>query len=122
MNNNTGRLRIAGKERFVNAGGECIVMERSERVPSTALVFRPCNTLTPYIVVTGHKPGQTSWEHGKYFGSLTEAVKELASWDEPPEDEDEPPEYAEYSRSNTAGDYSPSSPWGAPGMNVRDFI
>lgn len=27
-----------------------------------------------------------------------------------------------YIRSATAGDYSPGSPWNAPGMNIRDFI
>ena len=28
----------------------------------------------------------------------------------------------EYCPSATAGDYSPSNPWDAPGMSVRDFI
>ena len=28
----------------------------------------------------------------------------------------------EYCPSATAGDYSPSSPWNAPGMSIRDFI
>ena len=28
----------------------------------------------------------------------------------------------EYIRSSTNGDYSPSAPWGAPGMNISDFI
>lgn len=28
----------------------------------------------------------------------------------------------EYCPSATAGDYSPSCPWNAPGMSVRDFI
>ena len=28
----------------------------------------------------------------------------------------------EYCPSATGGDYSPSSPWNAPGMSVRDFI
>lgn len=28
----------------------------------------------------------------------------------------------EYCPSATAGDYGPSNPWDAPGMNVRDFI
>lgn len=27
-----------------------------------------------------------------------------------------------YCPSATAGDYSPSSPWNAPGMSIRDFI
>lgn len=27
-----------------------------------------------------------------------------------------------YTPSSTAGDYSPSHPWDAPGMSVRDFI
>jgi hypothetical protein len=70
------------KEKFYNAGGDCYVMERSKRVPTTALIFRPCNTLTPYIVAIGHKPGDTSWEHGKYFYTLPDALKELESWDD----------------------------------------
>lgn len=28
----------------------------------------------------------------------------------------------EYTPSCTAGDYSPSAPWNAPGMSIRDFI
>ena len=28
----------------------------------------------------------------------------------------------EYIPSSTNGDYSPSTPWNAPGMSVRDFI
>lgn len=28
----------------------------------------------------------------------------------------------DYCPSCTAGDYSPSAPWLAPGMNIRDFI
>lgn len=27
-----------------------------------------------------------------------------------------------YSPSSTNGDYSPSNPWDAPGMSIRDFI
>lgn len=36
------------------------------------------------------------------------------------EDREEFDEY--YTPSSTAGDYSPSNPWNAPGMSVRDFI
>ena len=28
----------------------------------------------------------------------------------------------DYCSSSTAGDYSPSNPWDAPGMSIRDFI
>lgn len=28
----------------------------------------------------------------------------------------------EYAPSSTYGDYSPSNPWDAPGMSIRDFI
>lgn len=28
----------------------------------------------------------------------------------------------EYCPSSTGGDYSPSCPWNAPGMSIRDFI
>ncbi len=37
----------------------------------------------------------------------------------PPFDEEETEEYRP---SATAGDYSPNTPWNAPGMSVRDFI
>ena len=43
-----------------------------------------------------------------------------------PEEEAENSIYAEYEEhycpSATAHDYSPSSPWNAPGMSIRDFI
>jgi len=70
-----------GKERFINSNGECIVMERSKRVPTTALIFRPCNSLTPYIIAVGHRPGDKSWDSGKYYGSLSDALKDFESWD-----------------------------------------
>lgn len=28
----------------------------------------------------------------------------------------------DYTPSSSAGDYSPSNPWNAPGMSIRDFI
>ncbi|MBR1508156.1 MAG: hypothetical protein IJ619_09165 [Eubacterium sp.] len=31
-------------------------------------------------------------------------------------------DYDEYTPSSTRGDYSPSNPWNAPGMSIRDFI
>ena len=31
-------------------------------------------------------------------------------------------EYDDYTPSSTMGDYSPSNPWDAPGMSIRDFI
>lgn len=37
------------------------------------------------------------------------------------EDEEEDDE-DEYYRSAEAGDYSPSHPWDAPGMSIKDFI
>ena len=37
------------------------------------------------------------------------------------EAEDEWEDY-HYCPSSTAGDYSPSNPWDAPGMSIRDFI
>lgn len=36
-------------------------------------------------------------------------------WEEPDDDDD-------YVPSSTNGDYSPSNPWDAPGMSVKDFI
>lgn len=37
-------------------------------------------------------------------------------------DEDEYPYEEDYVPSSENGDYSPSNPWDAPGMNVKDFI
>lgn len=42
-------------------------------------------------------------------------------WFEVPEGFEEENE-EEYTPSSTGGDYSPSSPWDAPGMSVSDFI
>ena len=70
------------KESFWNAGVECFVMERSRHVPTTALIFCPANSLTPYIVAMGHKHGDTEWDSGKYFGNLSDALNDFASWDE----------------------------------------
>ncbi len=39
-----------------------------------------------------------------------------------PRYEKEDEEETEYCPSSTAGDYSPSCPWNAPGMSIRDFI
>ena len=37
-------------------------------------------------------------------------------WDEPDWDDED------YVPSSTNGDYSPSNPWDAPGMSIKDFI
>ena len=37
-------------------------------------------------------------------------------------DDDVSDEEVHYSSSSTAGDYSPSHPWDAPGMSIKDFI
>ena len=37
-------------------------------------------------------------------------------------EEGNPGEEEKYCPSSTAGDYSPSCPWNAPGMSTRDFI
>lgn len=42
-------------------------------------------------------------------------------WFEVPEGFEEEDE-EEYEPSSSGGDYSPSNPWGAPGMSVSDFI
>lgn len=38
------------------------------------------------------------------------------------EDEEQIESDGEYIRSSTNGDYSPSAPWNAPGMSIKDFI
>lgn len=45
--------------------------------------------------------------------SNKEAYIDYLNWQEEEED---------YTPSSTYGDYSPSSPWNAPGMRVDDFI
>lgn len=47
-----------------------------------------------------------------------ETFEEYMEFEEYPEFEEEEMFYT----SCTYGDYSPSSPWNAPGMSVRDFI
>ena len=54
-----------------------------------------------------------------YSGENYEEEEELQ--DEEFQDEEEFDDY-EYCPSATAGDYSPSNPWDAPGMSIRDFI
>lgn len=42
--------------------------------------------------------------------------------EETEEDRERRREEREYTPSATNGDYSPSCPWNAPGMSIRDFI
>ena len=59
-----------------------------------------------------------------------EAARRYYSGEDYREDTVESDEYQEedeyqedhYTPSATAGDYSPSNPWDAPGMSIRDFI
>lgn len=59
-----------------------------------------------------------------YEMATTEAECEAAAKDCPRYEEGTPSclERDEYTPSATNGDYSPSSPWNAPGMSVSDFI
>ena len=45
------------------------------------------------------------------FGDFVEDYFKEPDWDD-----------EEYYPSSTNGDYSPSNPWDAPGMSIRDFI
>ncbi len=54
-------------ERFDNAGEHCIVLARQG---TTALIVRPNNRCTPYVVPLEHKPGAPDWWQGSYFDSL----------------------------------------------------
>lgn len=53
-----------------------------------------------------------------YEGRLYEAPYR----DDDPMAYDDEPEHEPYIRSSANGDYSPSNPWGAPGMSVKDII
>ena len=59
-----------------------------------------------------------------YEMATTETEEIEAAKDCPQYEEGTPDCFEEehYTPSATAGDYSPSSPWNAPGMSVRDFI
>ena len=71
---------------------------------------------------------------GRQFGatieaeSSTEALREFERKYEDSEVadygeyEDVAAEDEDYTPSATAGDYSPSNPWDAPGMSIHDFI
>lgn len=63
---------LEGMEIFYNAGEICIVLERKG---DTALIVRPANRCTPYVVPLQHKPGASDWWQGKYFSNLA------AAWD-----------------------------------------
>lgn len=59
--------------------------------------------------------------HCDYDGcEWCQVAKVVDNAEEELEKEDDENEH--YIRSNTYGDYGPSNPWNAPGMNVSDFI
>lgn len=58
-----------------------------------------------------------------YDSKVPEDQNELAFLNEDSKDEDSLYDYEDdYTPSSTFGDYSPSNPWDAPGMSIRDFI
>lgn len=57
-------------EAFVNAGEYCIVLARRQ---DTALIVRPNNRCTPFVVPLQHLRGQTDWWQGRYFKTLADA-------------------------------------------------
>ena len=66
----------------------------------------------------------TDEDDALYFGYEVRRLMDKYDWDEETaidnvmrEDDDD-----EYIPSCTRGDYSPSNPWDAPGMSIRDFI
>ena len=69
-------------------------------------------------------PGQDDY---KWWARIYATGADNYPWtDEDVEEYEDPSEYEddedEYTPSATAGDYSPSNPWDAPGMSIRDFI
>jgi len=61
-----------GLEIFCNAGELCIVLARSG---DTALIVRPANGCSPFVVPLQHKPGASDWWQGRYFPDLESAYK-----------------------------------------------
>lgn len=59
------------------------------------------------------------WEMATTEEEEIENAKDCPKYEEGTPECMEPDEYCP---SATAGDYSPSCPWGAPGMSVSDFI
>ena len=70
------------------------------------------------------------WEHTENYGieAYKSALKKVGYTNEEITDEllncnfDDEYNAVEYCPSSTNGDYSPSNPWDAPGMSMRDFI
>lgn len=66
------RNNYTGLEVFSNAGETCIVLARTG---DTALIVRPENRCSPYIVPLQHKYGAKDWWQGHYFDNLADAWK-----------------------------------------------
>ena len=97
---------------------------------------KPCKNVESYIIVDDGEHGEYAYlaEYEKYARPGSDdyswwARKYAKGADNYPyfdEEEIEEDEYEydkeDYTPSSTRGDYSPSNPWDAPGMSVRDFI
>ena len=93
-------------------------MERKLKILKAVLLLRRVNRYQS-------KEEQIA-EADKYYSdeTLDEWIEYLKKPEEEPEFE-EVPEIVEEERrytSCTAHDYSPSNPWDAPGMSIKDFI
>ena len=82
-----------------------------------------------YKNVVGQQESVVIWEYSGHEGYLFARDSKVGHDEEYDEEYmDAYEEYEEASRrgdrtpSSTAGDYSPSNPWDAPGMSMRDFI
>ena len=83
-----------------------------------------------YNEVIGQQESVVIWEYSGHEGYLFARDSRIGEDEDAYEDDymDAYEEYEEASRrgdrtpSSTAGDYSPSNPWDAPGMSMRDFL
>ena len=66
----------------------------------------------------GNREPCFGWECCLTAEDAIKTAKKCKDWRMEADSEDDEHEHT----SATEGDYSPSNPWDAPGMNVRDFI
>lgn len=62
---------LRGLETFENAGDTCIVLARKGL---TALIVRPHNPCSPFVVPLQHNPGTSDWWQGRYFAEFEPAM------------------------------------------------
>ena len=94
---------------------EQLRIERETRIT----YVRMCELATQFKNGLIEDDEESAMEYFDEVCEMTESEKEFFGIEtESEEEEDE----EEYCPSSTHGDYSPSCPWNAPGMSIKDFI